>query len=342
MNYYNENDKFASNWLCELITAKLIPDGDVDDRSIIDVEPSDIKSYTQCHFFAGIGGWSYALELSGWDADRPVWSGSCPCQSLSCAGKGLGEKDERHLWPVFYGLIEELRPPVVFGEQVASKDGREWLSGVRNDLETVGYAVGTADLPAASVGAPHKRNRLFWVAHNPGERLEGSTGAFIQRRSSRPTRSGGVGHASPNRLQGQRDGRNSGKQKINDKGCKITGTNNAWHNSIAIPCSDGKWRRVPGRVDKSTSYGQHTQKQGELRQDKPKTSTRKNDVVQTGRPVPFVLDRFEEHQYEIEPALFPLADGISGRVGLLRGAGNAIVPQVAAEFIQAYMETITT
>src|SRR5690606_329182 len=70
------------------------------------------------------------------------WTGSCPCQPFSSAGKRQGERDKRHLWPEFYRLIAECNPPVVFGEQVASPLGRKWLTGVRADLEALGYAVG--------------------------------------------------------------------------------------------------------------------------------------------------------------------------------------------------------
>jgi DNA (cytosine-5)-methyltransferase 1 len=97
MNYYNEWEPFAGGWLKELIKDGLIPDGTVDNRSIADVEPSDLKGFTQCHFFAGIGGWSRALELARWSPDRPVWTGSPPCQSFSAAGKGKGKDDARHL-----------------------------------------------------------------------------------------------------------------------------------------------------------------------------------------------------------------------------------------------------
>ena len=165
-SYYNEIDPFAAAWLRNLIKEKLIPDGDVDERSIADVQPMDLKDYTQCHFFAGIGGWSRALQLAGWPDDAPVWTGSCPCQPFSVAGKGKGTDDERHLWPEFHRLITERRPSIVFGEQVASRAGREWLSGVRSDVEAVGYALGAADLCAAGVGAPHIRQRLYWVATN--------------------------------------------------------------------------------------------------------------------------------------------------------------------------------
>jgi DNA (cytosine-5)-methyltransferase 1 len=163
--YYNENDPYAAQWLRNLIAAGHIAPGDVDERSIVDVRSSDLDGYAQCHFFAGIGGWSLALRMSDWPDDRRVWTGSCPCQPLSSAGKRQGHADERHLWPDFCRLIAEQRPPVVFGEQVASKDGGEWLAGVHADLEGLGYAFGAADLPAACVGAPHKRQRLYWVAN---------------------------------------------------------------------------------------------------------------------------------------------------------------------------------
>ena len=163
--YYNEIDPYAAEWLRNLIVAGHIANGDVDERSIEEVEPYDLAGYVQCHFFAGIGGWSLALRLAGWPDNEPVWTGSVPCQPLSSAGQRQGHADRRHLWPAFFRLIAECRPATVFGEQVASALGREWLAGVRADLEHMGYACGAADLPAACVGAPHIRQRLWWVAH---------------------------------------------------------------------------------------------------------------------------------------------------------------------------------
>ena len=166
MNYYNEIDDKAAAWLRELVSQKLIPAGDVDTRSIAEVKAHELKGYTQCHFFAGIAGWPLALQLAGWPADRPVWTGSCPCQPFSTAGKGLAQADERHLWPVFFDLIRQCRPEHVFGEQVASAIGKGWLDGISADLESEGYACGAAVLGAHSVGAPHIRQRLYWVAHS--------------------------------------------------------------------------------------------------------------------------------------------------------------------------------
>lgn len=161
--YYNEIDPYAAEWLRNLIAAGLIAPGEVDTRSIHDVRPDDLKGFTQCHFFAGIGVWSYALRRAGWPDNRPVWTGSCPCQPFSSAGLARGFADERHLWPFFHFLIEERRPPVVFGEQVASKDGLAWLDLVHADMEGAGYAFAAVDLCAAGVGAPHIRQRLWFV-----------------------------------------------------------------------------------------------------------------------------------------------------------------------------------
>jgi len=105
MNYYNEFDPQAAQWLRNLISAGLIPPGDVDERSIEDVTPNELLGYTQCHFFAGIGGWPLALALAGWPVDKPVWTGSCPCQPFSAAGRGDGFADQRHLWPAWFHLI---------------------------------------------------------------------------------------------------------------------------------------------------------------------------------------------------------------------------------------------
>mgnify|MGYP003635441807 CR=1 FL=1 len=160
--YYNEIDPFAAQWLRELIAAGLIAPGDVDERSIEDVRPDDLVGYTQCHFFAGIGVWSHALRRAGVADDTPVWTGSCPCQPFSSAGKRGGFDDERHLWPAFHWLIQQCAPPVVLGEQ--SERAAEWLGLVRGDLEALGYAFGAIPFEAASAGAFHRRGRYYFVA----------------------------------------------------------------------------------------------------------------------------------------------------------------------------------
>jgi len=218
--YYNEIDPYAAQWLRNLIQAGTIAPGDVDERSIEDVRPDDLRGYTQCHFFAGIGVWSYALRSAGWDDSRSVWTGSCPCQPFSAAGDGKGFADERHLWPAFFQLIAQCRPPVVFGEQVASKDADAWIDVVQADLEAVGYAVGAVPFPSAGVGAPHIRDRLYWLGDSVRTGLERHAGHGRDREgrahSSGPTASAG-------------------------------GVNGFWTGAEWRDCSDGKRRPIePG------------------------------------------------------------------------------------------------
>nr|DAM17045.1 MAG TPA: Cytosine specific methyltransferase [Caudoviricetes sp.] len=157
--YYNEIDPYAAQWLRNLIAGGHIAPGEVDERSIEDVTPDDLRGFTQCHFFAGIGVWSHSLRLAGWPDDKPVWTGSCPCQPFSAAGKGDGFADERHLWPHFFHLISECRPKHVFGEQVAAGNANAWFDLVQADLEGVGYAFGLVPFTSAGIGAPHIRER---------------------------------------------------------------------------------------------------------------------------------------------------------------------------------------
>jgi DNA (cytosine-5)-methyltransferase 1 len=187
--YYNEFDAKAAAWLRQLIKAGLIADGDVDERSVTEVRADDLRGYSQCHFFAGIGGWSYALRLAGWPDERPVWTGSCPCQPFSVAGRKRGFDDERHLWPVWRNLIAECSPAVVFGEQVAS--ATQWLGLVRGDLEALGYAMGAMPLEAASAGAYHKRDRYWFVADADSSRSQ-RRGDVPQRARERAAGAHGV------------------------------------------------------------------------------------------------------------------------------------------------------
>ena len=171
--YYNEIDPYAAQWLRNLIDAGHIAPGDVDERDVRDVRPEDVRGYEQCHFFAGIGGWSFAARLAGWPDKRPLWTASCPCQPFSRNGARAGEADSRHLWPFVFKLIGKCQPAIVAGEQVAGVDGLGWFDGVSSDLGGINYASGAVVAPAAAVGAPHRRDRIYFVAHPKGDGRQG-------------------------------------------------------------------------------------------------------------------------------------------------------------------------
>jgi len=316
LNYYNEYEPFAAEWLKELIKDGLIPDGEVDTRSIVDVAPEDLKDFKQCHFFAGIGGWAYAARLAGWGDDRPMWTGSPPCQPFSVAGKQDGASDERHLWPIWFNLLRKCRPPIVFGEQVSAAITFGWLDQLQTDLESSDYSCGAILVPASGVGALHKRERLWFVADRMRKGLQRSyprgqdtkwqlEHGHPRRRSStdpmadsdnlRHEWSEGTGREAERWAKYasnicEQD--NSGRMAYSEcGGCQsrnaqpsVQPRDLCWQDSQSIYCRDGKYRLIP-----------------------------------------------------TEPEIFPLAHGIPNRVGMLRGAGNAIVPQVAAEIIGLFV-----
>lgn len=361
--YYNEIDPFAAQWLRELIKAGMIAAGEVDERDIRDVRPGDIAGFTQCHFFAGIGVWSYALRQAGWPDDKPVWTGSCPCQPFSVAGKRKGTADDRHLWPDWFRLISQCSPSHVFGEQVASKDGIAWLDSVSADLERTAYTCGPVVLPACGVGAPHRRERLFFVAESDSERLNRKHALLLARGQDETgleaARSGTTGLVAHTLSAGRATRRTKpgDRQIAGGRGaCDLgdSGSIGSRGNTGSLPSAQGT-RGSAGRENGRESnelelasepsvvgnpYRQGRQgRQGERGDDGAELST----AQRTGGPVngfwadaEWIYCRDEKYR-ATKPGIFPLAHGFAGRVGILRGAGNAINAEAAKEVIMAYM-----
>jgi len=293
--YYNEWEPYAAQWLKNLIAEGHLPDGDVDERSITEVEANEIKGYDQHHFFAGIGGWALAARLAGVSESERIVTGSPPCQPFSNAGQRKGYDDDRHLAPHWLRLVATIRPTWVFGEQVAAAIRKDdWLDDLLDGLEAEGYATGAAVLPACSVGAPHIRQRLWVVARladsnalrRQGKRRSSSA---QNKRTAEREQIGRVadsqherhGGGDRSRVKGLR---NATERHPNNTECGSTGqARSKWNSVDWLFCRDEQWRPV-------------------------------------------------------ESGAFPLADGVSGRVGQLRAYGNAIVPQVAAEIIKEVIE----
>ncbi len=291
--YYNENNHKKAEWLRVLIEENVIAPGDVDERPIQEVSPEDVKGYTQCHWFAGIGVWSYALRLAGWDDDRPVWTGSCPCQSFSTSGMRRGMSDPRHLWPVWNALIQECRPSVVFGEQVEAAIRKGWLDLVQDDLEAENYSFGAIVLPACSVGQDHKRDRLYFMANTSGFR-------FDQWRSPSETTLQGHGsigtreYAQP-QLSGELSGRYEGL-------CGSSrNADTRW-----IDFRDARKRRVKSSIEPLVDVTP-----GHIRQMRDHS--------------------IEEIDFDNTPEALEMR---------IEGYGDAIVAELAAEFISVNMECL--
>jgi DNA (cytosine-5)-methyltransferase 1 len=357
---YNEIDPDAAAILRALIEDDVIAPGDVVTTSIKDLTPNDLRGYTQAHFFAGGGLWSVAARLAGWPDDRPLWTGSCPCQPFSAAGKGGGVDDPRHLWPDFFRLIRACRPPVVMGEQVAGAPGYGWLDGVLTDLEGEDYAGGALDIPACAVDAPHIRQRLYWVAvegggwrpgaatleHAAGDgRREGFAGseaarygrelAATDRRCAGADAEGvTLGDAFGSGLEGQPRHVDGGDGRPGEAGSVAE----ADGGSIDVADAGSGSLRNFGRAP---AAGTSLEVSGEVREQRIRANA---GTAGDGRNGSFWSDAewlacHDGKARRTKPGLRLLVDGMPGRVGLWRVAGNAIVAPLAAEVIRAFMET---
>lgn len=374
--YYNELDPYAAQWLRNLIATGHIAPGDVDERDIRLVRPDDLRGYRQCHFFAGIGVWSYALRLAGWPDDEEIWTGSCPCQPFSDAGEGEAFDDERDLWPDWHPLIRERRPRVIAGEQVASRLGLAWLDALHADLEGEAYTVGAVDTCSAGFGSPNIRQRLYWVADagstrtgrharaTGGEAAEssGPRDSHRQHEADRAVVGGAV------RRMGEPGGAGlEGHGGHGDDWCEPG--QHAAHEAGSAPetggargMADADGRSEGDRgIQRSGEHGLFAQDRGaggmgnaesigRVRRshdlDAGRRQCASGQAGQADRPGP--LNGFwraadwlcctDGKWRPVRPGAFPLVTGATGRLGRLRAYGNAINAQVAAQFIRAYID----
>ena len=332
-NYYNEIDPFAAQWLRELINAGLIGDGDVDERSIEDIKPDELVGYTQCHFFAGIGVWALALRNAGWPDNRPVWTGSCPCQPFSAAGAQAGFEDARHLWPSLAWLIKQCGPSVVAGEQVASKSVEPWIDLVHADLEALDYAFGCIAFPSAGVGSPHIRDRAYWV---------GNSNESGSQRLSR---------------DGCTEGRKGSSGPVTEAGLsgRLADTAREQHDRPGIS-GEARWPEYPdgcatsGLADSKLQQRQSITANSNEARGRDEESAALAGLCSDSSPGPtngfwgdadWLLCRDDKWR-PVEPGSFPLVDGATSRVGRLRAYGNAINAEAATVFIQSVMELLNS
>lgn len=332
--FYNEVEPFAVEWMRELERRGHIEAGVVDARPIQEVLPEDVDE-KRAHFFAGIAGWSAALRLAGVaDGDPRVWTGSCPCQPFSVAGRGRGTADERHLWPEWFRLIDACRPALVFGEQVASPAGLGWLDAVFADLEGAGYSCRAADLCAAGVGAPHRRQRLFFVAYAHGSRLSGLRRDVAVGDEPRWLAANADRHAAASGVAGVvADTAGWRRAPVIDAGGSDASNRGGEANRVADCGADG--------LADADQAGRNRQRETRLHAD----GASGHDADRRGTTRGF----WERAEWKacrdgkarpVEPGVEPLAHGVPNRVGRLRGYGNAIVPQVAAAFVTAALDAL--
>lgn len=371
--FYNEWERYPAQWIRNLAAAGHVAEGVVDERSIRDVRAVELVGHRQVHFFAGLGGWSRALRLAGWPDDRPVWTASCPCQPFSTAGKQRGFDDDRHLWPVLFELVRECRPAILFGEQVASRDGLAWLDAVSADLEGAGYAVGAADLCAAGVGAPHIRQRLYFVgiladagrarpqgwgvdrqradecavgeSGVAGDVADTEGGRRIQRRV--PSRSEGVDRARSSDRGRPRELADADGQRLDrirlqlQRGRSLEACAKASRRREAreLGNPDSLASGRDGRAVLGTEGGARGMRRGDHGSGPASAGVVPGPVNGPWSDAEWIACT-DGKARPAQPGSFPLAHGVPDRVGKLRAYGNAIVAPLAAEFIGAVMDVL--
>ncbi|SDZ20279.1 DNA (cytosine-5)-methyltransferase 1 [Lysobacter sp. yr284] len=338
--YYNEIDPYLCQWLKNLMAAGLIPAGDVDDRDIRSVSANDVRGYAQCHFFAGVGGFAYAARLAAWPDDAPLWTGGFPCQPFSVAGNQRAQADDRHLWPELRRLIAQARPALFLGENVAGLIALG-LDGVLADLEGEGYASRAIVVPACAVNAPHRRDRVWIVgqrlADRGGERRQQVSGGAPGDEApdaGRPTQGD---HQLASRSEGRLadgDGERPGEAR------QLCGRAAQWpagrgEGGLEHPA---RQRRGEGRTESELRQWRDPAAPGAGRvgdADDARPQGRIERWQRAGQWDAWATGRTLAGRRIPEPGIRLLAHGIPGRIPRLRAAGNAIVPQVAAEILRA-------
>ncbi|MEO5335153.1 MAG: DNA cytosine methyltransferase [Magnetococcus sp. YQC-5] len=243
-------------------------------------------------------------------------TGGFPCQPYSCAGKRRGKDDDRALWPEMYRVIREVRPRWILGENVAGFINLGLDQSIA-DLEMEGYDVQAFVIPACSVNAPHRRDRV-WIVANTECDGRGSRGTERQGLGGRAAPDGTDRHAADTAIVGQSPKSNREFDKEQD--CK--GETNFPGGGREQYAADPEISRLEGI--NAAGIG---------------CTWRWTPEYADGRN-----ERWTEGWLEAATRLCRVGDGlprIVDRTNRLKSLGNAIVPQVAAVIMQAIKETET-
>lgn len=250
-------------------------------------------------------------------------TGGFPCQPFSQAGRRKGEADDRFLWPYLIETIRLVRPRICLLENVAGilsiSDGRVFEQ-VCTDLESEGYEVGAFVIPVAAVGAPHRRDRVWIAAHAIG------SDALRAPRLVHSTQEG-------ERIQERDEVGKSGEQS----GARVS--SHAKHDGFD-GTQDGEGDIAGGNCDPERAHEFRQPERAdsiwEITTDSASLDEERRDIGQGQKQ--FRRSDWEQDWVEVATTLCRMDDGLSRRLDRnprLKGLGNAIVPQVAAEVLKA-------
>ena len=261
-----------------------------------------------------------------------IITGGFPCQPFSVAGKQKGTSDDRYLWPEMFRIIQELKPRWVIGENVKGitniQDGMVFET-VCTDLEGEGYEVRAFNIPAAGVGAPHRRERIWIVAHakcfSDSESIEESDGAQDQVQKEHR--------------------QDDSSARLTSRTSSIRQTNNG-HDVANTESLRFRGRSGQERGIKKQEFQQSEQERSEVRSEVERRSSQSSTDVANAKRV-YVQgqqDRPRQEQsrrsgwWHVEPNVGRVAHGVPGRVHRLKGLGNSIIPKIAEEIGNAIIK----
>jgi DNA (cytosine-5)-methyltransferase 1 len=271
-----------------------------------------------------------------------ILTGGFPCQPYSSAGKRLGKEDERHLWPHMLRVISEVKPTYVVGENVrglTNWNGGMVFEEVCTDLEAQGYTVQPILLPACAVGAPHRRDRVWFVAYSNGSMFRTEKYGSIRCEN---------GENETERTQGIYDA-------VRSNGNSGTATNTNSIRQHERECDNEEFASQRGinaqhDINENDGQGNVTNADGfryECWKERESTKSKSQSINEQ----PERRNEFYRANFEMFPTQSPICGGDDGlpteldgitfpkwRQESIKGYGNAIVPQVAYEIFKVIAE----
>jgi DNA (cytosine-5)-methyltransferase 1 len=331
--------------------------------------------------FSGIGGFSLGLEAAGFETaafceydqeaqkvlqknwpNVPIFSdvrtltkqelhdngiydiglicGGYPCQPFSLAGERRGAEDDRHLWPEMFRLVQELRPNWVIGENVAGHINMG-LDEVLTDLEAASYTTRPFVIPACAVDAPHRRDRVWIIAHANSD--SESNGSQHEQRMVENTSSRSRGNSKGFvRRQDYKAKRSQDTNKITGSSQNVADSERWTSDSLSNGRSNEETKskqRQKTRHSVGGSSGQNVADTASIRQSEP----RQHEFIVSSttienRKTDYALSISKPELWRSEPNVGRVADGVPRRSHRLKQLGNAVVPQVVERIGKAIWE----
>ena len=297
-----------------------------------------------------------------------IITGGFPCQPFSIAGKQKGTGDDRHLWPEMFRIIKTFKPKFVIGENVKGliniQDGVVFET-VCTDLESEGYEVQAFNIPAAGVGAPHRRERIWILATLGNSELNGSSTTKITRSIIETSNNNKKGENATREFEGTSKSRNS--QDVANPNTRFSnGTNEEifsrgqTSNTSSTGGGDKNVENSRRALQQGTVFQRENEneiRKGNADQSKRSSSSSEYDVANPSSEQSYSNDNGQEQReisqqeqielggrsggtlwpsnWEFEPNVGRVANGVPGRVHRLKGLGNSIVPKIAEEIGKA-------